>query len=66
MDQLILFNKPNKNVRSEKKMNHFIPQTKHALSYRLLFSYDFTLLRCNFYYSNSYYNFYHARICSNK
>jgi hypothetical protein len=31
MDQLILFNKPNKNVRSEKKMNHYIPQTKHAL-----------------------------------
>jgi hypothetical protein len=32
MDQLILFNKPNKNVNSEKKMDHFIPQTKHTLS----------------------------------
>jgi hypothetical protein len=32
MDQLILFNKPNKNMRSEKKMNHFVPQTKHILS----------------------------------
>jgi hypothetical protein len=31
MDQLILFNKPNKNVKSEKKMDHFIPQTKHTL-----------------------------------
>jgi hypothetical protein len=31
MDQLILFNKPNKNARSEKKMDHFIPQTKHTL-----------------------------------
>jgi hypothetical protein len=25
MDQSILFHKPNKKVRSEKKMNHFIP-----------------------------------------
>jgi hypothetical protein len=31
MDQLILFHKPNKKVRSEKKMNNFIPQTKHTL-----------------------------------
>jgi hypothetical protein len=30
IDQLILFNKPNKNVRSEKKMDHFISQTKHT------------------------------------
>jgi hypothetical protein len=30
MDQLILFLKPNKNVRSEKKMDHSIPQTKHT------------------------------------
>ena len=30
MDQPILFHKPNKKVRSEKKMNHFIPQTKHT------------------------------------
>jgi hypothetical protein len=30
MDQLILFNKPNKNARNEKKMDHFIPQTKHT------------------------------------
>jgi hypothetical protein len=36
MDQLILFNKPNKNVRSEKKMDHFIPQTKHTLNTREL------------------------------
>jgi hypothetical protein len=32
MDQLILFLKPNKKVRSEKKMDHSIPQTKHTLS----------------------------------
>jgi hypothetical protein len=31
MDQLILFLKPNKNVRSEKKMDHSISQTKHSL-----------------------------------
>jgi hypothetical protein len=29
IDQPILFHKPNKKVRSEKKMDHFIPQTKH-------------------------------------
>jgi hypothetical protein len=32
MDQPILFNKLNKNVRSEKKMDHFNPQTKHTRS----------------------------------
>jgi hypothetical protein len=32
MDQLILFHKPNKKVRSEKKMDHFITQTKHTIS----------------------------------
>jgi hypothetical protein len=32
MDQLILFHKPNKKVRSEKKMDHFIPQTKYTPS----------------------------------
>jgi hypothetical protein len=32
MDQPILFHKPNKKVRSEKKMDHFIPQTKHPLN----------------------------------
>jgi hypothetical protein len=37
MDQPILFHKPNKKVRSEKKMDHFIPQTKHTLSIFLLF-----------------------------
>jgi hypothetical protein len=31
MDQLIIFHKPNKKVRSEKKMDHFIPQTKHTI-----------------------------------
>jgi hypothetical protein len=31
MDQPILSHKPNKKVRSEKKMNHFIPQTKNTL-----------------------------------
>jgi hypothetical protein len=31
MDQPILFHKPNKKVRSEKKMDHSIPQTKHTL-----------------------------------
>jgi hypothetical protein len=30
MDQPIQFHKPNKKVRSEKKMDHFIPQTKHT------------------------------------
>jgi hypothetical protein len=30
MDRLILFHKPNKKVRSEKKMDHLIPQTKHT------------------------------------
>jgi hypothetical protein len=30
MYQLILFHKPNKKVRNEKKMNHFISQTKHT------------------------------------
>jgi hypothetical protein len=34
IDQPILFHKPNKKVRSEKKMDHFIPQTKHTLSAR--------------------------------
>jgi hypothetical protein len=33
MYQLILFNKTNKNVMSEKKMDHFISQTKHILSF---------------------------------
>jgi hypothetical protein len=32
MDQLILFHKPNKKMRSKKKMDHLIPQTKHTLS----------------------------------
>jgi hypothetical protein len=32
MDQPILFHKPNKKVRSEKKMDHFIPQTKHTIN----------------------------------
>jgi hypothetical protein len=31
MDQLILFHKPNKKVRSENKMDHFISQTKHTI-----------------------------------
>jgi hypothetical protein len=31
MDQLILFHKPNKKMRSEKKMDNFIPQTKHII-----------------------------------
>jgi hypothetical protein len=30
MDQLILFHRQNKKVRNEKKMDHFIPQTKHT------------------------------------
>jgi hypothetical protein len=30
MDQPILFHKPNKKVRSEKKIDHFVPQTKHT------------------------------------
>lgn len=34
MDQLILFNKSNKNVESEKKMDHSISQTKHTLKAR--------------------------------
>jgi hypothetical protein len=32
MDQLIPFQKPNKNVRSEKTMSHIIPQTKHDVN----------------------------------
>jgi hypothetical protein len=32
MDQPILLHKPNKKVRSEKKIDHFIPQTKQSLS----------------------------------
>jgi hypothetical protein len=36
MDQPILFHKPNKKVRSEKKMDHFISQTKHTLTYESL------------------------------
>jgi hypothetical protein len=42
MDQLILFHKPNKKrVKSEKKMEHLIPQTKHTLSYSMYqFSHD--------------------------
>jgi hypothetical protein len=31
MDQLILFYKPNKKMRSEKKIDNFIPQTKHII-----------------------------------
>jgi hypothetical protein len=30
MNQPILFHKLNKKMRSEKKINHFIPQTKHT------------------------------------
>jgi hypothetical protein len=33
MDQLILFHKPNKKVRSEKKMDNFIPQTKYIINF---------------------------------
>jgi hypothetical protein len=33
MDQLILFHKPNKKMSSEKKIDHFIPQTKHTRVY---------------------------------
>jgi hypothetical protein len=32
MDQPILFHKPNKKARSEKKMDHSILQTKHTLN----------------------------------
>jgi hypothetical protein len=32
MDQSIPFHKPNKKVRSEKKMDHLIPQIKHTLN----------------------------------
>jgi hypothetical protein len=32
VDQLILFHKPNKKVMSEKKIYHFITQTKHTLN----------------------------------
>jgi hypothetical protein len=39
MDQPILFHKPNKKIRSEKNMDHFIPQAKHnsELSIQALF-----------------------------
>jgi hypothetical protein len=36
MDQPILFHKPNKKVRSEKKMDHFSHQTKHTLKLLVL------------------------------
>jgi hypothetical protein len=36
MDQPILFHKPNKKVRSEKKIDHFIPQTKHTIACAIL------------------------------
>jgi hypothetical protein len=36
MDQPILFHKPNKKVRSEKKIDHFIPQTKHTIRKAIL------------------------------
>jgi hypothetical protein len=32
MDQLILFHKPNKKMINEKKMDHFISQTKHTIN----------------------------------
>jgi hypothetical protein len=37
IDQLILFHKPNKK-RSEKKIDHLIPQTKHTLTTSLAIS----------------------------
>jgi hypothetical protein len=33
INQPILLHKPNKKVRSEKKIDHFISQTKHTLSF---------------------------------
>jgi hypothetical protein len=47
MDQFILFNKPNKNVRSEKKMNHFIPRTKDTLYWHTLSIKEHTPLKCD-------------------
>lgn len=35
MNQLILFHKLNKKVRSKKMMNYLIPQTKNAIKYPL-------------------------------
>lgn len=32
MNQLIIFHKSNKKVRSEKMMDYLIPQTKHAIT----------------------------------
>jgi hypothetical protein len=32
IDQLILFHKPNKNVRNEKMMNYLVPKTKHIIN----------------------------------
>jgi hypothetical protein len=43
MDQSILFHKPNKKVRSKKKMDHFISQTKHTCVSRA-----FTLLHIQY------------------
>jgi hypothetical protein len=37
MDQSILFHKPNKKVKSEKKMDDFILQTKPTLSVSVRF-----------------------------
>jgi hypothetical protein len=36
IDQLIIFHKPNKKVRSENMMDYFISQTKHAINVSLL------------------------------
>jgi hypothetical protein len=38
IDQLILFNKPNKKLKSENMMD-LVPQTKHATDILLLFVY---------------------------
>jgi hypothetical protein len=40
MDQLILFHKPNKKVRSENKMDHFISQTKHTIKAYHIYRYS--------------------------
>jgi len=47
MDQLIPFHEPNKKVRSEKKMVHVIPQTKHNQSEPLLEQIDWVFTSVN-------------------
>jgi hypothetical protein len=41
-----LFHKPNKKMKSEKKMNHFISQTKHTINVVFYIWDNFRLSKC--------------------